>query len=968
MPLHADFKKIYGNMVKQYGAKKGKSIFYAYVNKHKLDDTKPYPKKEESNWDWAWESEFANGQLDVKESDFDECFSGNLNKLAIDNENFRNVIYTDDLVQITLMSVPSAEDIGMESHKGVEQTLYFVKGSCLAEVAGDRWHVKEGDVVVVPPDTMHNFTNIGEKDLKLYTTYTPPEHPAGTVHKTKADALKDESKDNESIIRESTVSESKVLEKYKLPDNLQMYKFKAFVAYPTISKNNRKYTEEVLRVAAPGWIDKPFIIDHDSDNGAEKTIGIIQNSYYGTDSLGPGFPERTGLWMKGNGVITKELFIKMHGIGPVPPMVKGVSLGAGGTANLNPNRIGRDGRPGEDMLTLVPGEMSLTPFPGIEGAQHVVEPIEFQEKLKEAYMVYESVKESVLSDKPAQVDKIRVFNDLVLEVESRMSLGSEIASVKTVQTTNDNSKINIGENKMANETQPTVNEVPSTKTQEQIVGPKKPDIKEEIAYPVREAAFPIPPTSQPQPVTPALGTDGHSPETPTPPIQKAPEGAATGGTGTEAPAATVPTVIAPNTTAATPTPPPPTVQGNDTTTTTPSTGVGPLEEYLDEDIEALVDEFIPEYTLELVADEATGKKKWIQKAHIKKGALHAQMGVPAGQKIPLSRLQAAAKKGGTLGRRARLALTFRGMRKSKESTDDVIFNLVKGNDSLKEKLAALLIAEYVHPEPDADDDGGPSDNDKDDKDKKKAKEEMTSGTSGLAMAQGPPYQKKDKKEASPDVPPANGVPQDGALGAPATKPTDSDSTGKTLTPDSGGAAGNTAAPPTKAPNPSQQGTPPDGEGPMTKMTPDSGGAAGNTAAPLDKTPQAQEGTTTPKTDEKYTSTTKTVTVDDTTTTCDDGVDKTNSKTVTTTTRTSVSTPEPMPSKTAASESAPANTVLTVAGKQALEPVTEVKEQKPVYTSLREIAEKYVAEMRDTEAANRRLLKEILEGKWPGLSA
>jgi hypothetical protein len=56
-------------------------------------------------------------------------------------------------------------------------------------------------------------------------------------------------------------------------------------------------------------------------------------------------------------------------------------------------------------------------------------------------------------------------------------------------------------------------------------------------------------------------------------------------------------------------------------------------------------------------------KKWIQKANIKKGALRSQMGIKKGKKIPLSKLKAAAKKGGKLGKRANLALTFRKMRK-----------------------------------------------------------------------------------------------------------------------------------------------------------------------------------------------------------------------------------------------------------------------------------------------------------------
>lgn len=60
-------------------------------------------------------------------------------------------------------------------------------------------------------------------------------------------------------------------------------------------------------------------------------------------------------------------------------------------------------------------------------------------------------------------------------------------------------------------------------------------------------------------------------------------------------------------------------------------------------------------------------KKWIQKAIKKPGALHRQMGIPEGQTIPVSRLRSAAKKGGTLGRRARLALTLRKIRTSKHS-------------------------------------------------------------------------------------------------------------------------------------------------------------------------------------------------------------------------------------------------------------------------------------------------------------
>jgi len=56
-------------------------------------------------------------------------------------------------------------------------------------------------------------------------------------------------------------------------------------------------------------------------------------------------------------------------------------------------------------------------------------------------------------------------------------------------------------------------------------------------------------------------------------------------------------------------------------------------------------------------------EKWIQKAIKKPGALHKELGVPAGKKIPPAKLAAAAKKPGKMGKRARLAETLKGMKK-----------------------------------------------------------------------------------------------------------------------------------------------------------------------------------------------------------------------------------------------------------------------------------------------------------------
>ena len=56
------------------------------------------------------------------------------------------------------------------------------------------------------------------------------------------------------------------------------------------------------------------------------------------------------------------------------------------------------------------------------------------------------------------------------------------------------------------------------------------------------------------------------------------------------------------------------------------------------------------------------EKDWIGKAIKKPGALRAELGVPEGEKIPADKLNAAAKKGGKLGQRARFAKTLRKMR------------------------------------------------------------------------------------------------------------------------------------------------------------------------------------------------------------------------------------------------------------------------------------------------------------------
>lgn len=115
-----------------------------------------------------------------------------INQQAIENINFRKVIYTGENSQLVLMNIAIGQEIGEEVHEKVDQILIFVKGKAESILDGVSEMVGEGDLVFVPAGTIHNFINKGDVDLKLYTIYSPPNHPEETIHKTKEDAEKAE--------------------------------------------------------------------------------------------------------------------------------------------------------------------------------------------------------------------------------------------------------------------------------------------------------------------------------------------------------------------------------------------------------------------------------------------------------------------------------------------------------------------------------------------------------------------------------------------------------------------------------------------------------------------------------------------------------------------------------------------------------------------------------------------------------
>jgi mannose-6-phosphate isomerase-like protein (cupin superfamily) len=87
------------------------------------------------------------------------------------------------------MSLKPGEDIGKEIHDGVDQFFRVEKGRAKFVVDGKETVVKEDEVAIVPAGSEHNVINASKtKDLKLYTIYSPPNHPDGTVHKNKKEA------------------------------------------------------------------------------------------------------------------------------------------------------------------------------------------------------------------------------------------------------------------------------------------------------------------------------------------------------------------------------------------------------------------------------------------------------------------------------------------------------------------------------------------------------------------------------------------------------------------------------------------------------------------------------------------------------------------------------------------------------------------------------------------------------------
>lgn len=118
-------------------------------------------------------------------------FCDDIEKLTLENNNFRKVIYTTKNSQLVLMSLKPKQDIGEEIHD-VDQFFRIEKGYGKVIINENIYEVKEDFAIIVPAGAKHNVINESDEEMKLYTIYMPPHHKDKIIHKTKEEALNDE--------------------------------------------------------------------------------------------------------------------------------------------------------------------------------------------------------------------------------------------------------------------------------------------------------------------------------------------------------------------------------------------------------------------------------------------------------------------------------------------------------------------------------------------------------------------------------------------------------------------------------------------------------------------------------------------------------------------------------------------------------------------------------------------------------
>jgi mannose-6-phosphate isomerase-like protein (cupin superfamily) len=120
-------------------------------------------------------------------------FRQDIEKLTLENENFRKVLYTAPNSQLVLMALKPDEEIGEEVHEENDQFFRFEKGEGVVIIDGNEYEVEDGVAIIIPAGSRHNIINTSDSEsLKMYTIYSPAHHRDGVVHATKIEAEADD--------------------------------------------------------------------------------------------------------------------------------------------------------------------------------------------------------------------------------------------------------------------------------------------------------------------------------------------------------------------------------------------------------------------------------------------------------------------------------------------------------------------------------------------------------------------------------------------------------------------------------------------------------------------------------------------------------------------------------------------------------------------------------------------------------
>ena len=120
-------------------------------------------------------------------------YFGSIEKSTLNNSFFRQVLFTGKHEQLVVMCLQKGEEIGEEVHEENDQFFRIEEGEARFVVDGREHIARSGDAAIVPAGARHNvINNSADRPLRLYTIYSPPHHPDGTVEQTKEEAERNE--------------------------------------------------------------------------------------------------------------------------------------------------------------------------------------------------------------------------------------------------------------------------------------------------------------------------------------------------------------------------------------------------------------------------------------------------------------------------------------------------------------------------------------------------------------------------------------------------------------------------------------------------------------------------------------------------------------------------------------------------------------------------------------------------------